>query len=118
MIYITLSLFLIAALLGATLLFYVLTNKDTPKGLAIIHGTFAALGILFLIALIMILPVKPYLSLGLFILAAIGGFILIYRDLTGKSLPKWLAFGHGITAIIAFVTLVIYLFGYLVSTVV
>lgn len=109
MIIVTLLLFLLAASLGITLLFYVLKNKNTPKGLAFLHGSTAATALVFLIALLFT-PAKPYLSLTVFVFAALAGFIMMYRDLTGKSLPKWLALSHGTLALIGFVLLVIALF--------
>jgi hypothetical protein len=33
------------------------------------------------------------------------GIVLITRDVTGKSLPKWLSIGHGLIAIAGFVFL-------------
>ncbi len=98
-------IFLLAAVLGAYLISFILGNKNTPKGVAIIHGGTAALGIIFLIIVTIVYPIKPYISLVLFILAAIGGFTMMYRDLTGKSLPKWLAIGHGLLAAVALVLL-------------
>lgn len=100
--------FLIAAIMGAILLSYVLRNKNTPKALAFTHGTFAAIGIVLLIVCAVICVSKPVVSLTLFIIAALGGFTLIYRDLTGKTLPKWLAVGHGLIAVTAFIFLLIF----------
>lgn len=99
------SIFVLAAVLGAYLISFILGNKNTPKGVAIIHGATAALGIILLIIISVIYPIKPYISLILFILAALGGFTMMYRDITGKSLPKWLALGHGLLAVVALILL-------------
>jgi hypothetical protein len=109
MYYLTIFIFAFAALLGIILLSYVLRNKETPKGLAIIHGSIAALGLILLITLIIISPAKAYLSLIFFVLAGLGGFTIMYRDLTGKFLPKWLALGHGLIAVTGFILLIVYL---------
>ena len=100
--------FLVAALLGIYLLFYVLQNKNTPKGIAFTHGPLAAAGLIILIIYALLYKPAPIVSIIIFILAAMGGLILIYRDLTGKSLPKWMALGHGVAAIIAFIFLIIF----------
>lgn len=107
---ITLLFFIIAALLGVFLIYYILTGKNTPKGLAIIHGLTAALGIVSLVIVLIITHVNAYISLVLFILAALGGFLMMYRDITGKSLPKWLALGHGLIALSAFILLLLALY--------
>jgi hypothetical protein len=49
-------------------------------------------------------------SIVLFVMAALGGLVLIYRDMTGKSIPKWLAVGHGLIAVAGFIFLLIYTF--------
>lgn len=103
-------IFVFVALLGLLLLTYVLRNKETPKGVAIIHGSFAALGIILLIIYLCLYTPKPYLVLSAFILAALGGFTLMFRDITNRSLPKWLALGHGLIAIIGFILLLVFTF--------
>ena len=93
----------LTALGGAVLLGYVLFNKPTPKGLSIIHGAAAFLGIVLLatFALTTDAEHRHIPSLVLFVVAALGGGFLIYRDITGKSIPKWLAIGHGLIALFA-----------------
>ena len=110
MLTLTIIIFAIVALLGLLLLTYILKNKNTPKGVAIIHGSFGALGILLLAIYICLYSSRPYLSLIIFILAAVGGFIMMFRDITGRSLPKWLALGHGSIAVIGFILLLVFFF--------
>ncbi|GEM_PF-4197312 len=38
------------------------------------------------------------------------GILPIYRDLIGKFIPKWLAVGHGMAALIGFLFLIIFIF--------
>lgn len=103
--------FALAALLGFYLLSYVLQGKNTPKGVAFTHGPLAATGLIILIVYALLHHPSPMLSIVLFVLAALGGGLLIVRDITGKSLPAWLAMGHGLTAIAAFLLLIyFYLF--------
>lgn len=110
MLFTAIGLFSIAAILGMILISFVLTNKNTPKGIAFIHGPIAAIGIILLIVYAFFHNPSPIISIILFILAACGGFVLIYRDITGKSVPKWLAIAHGLTAIIGFVFLLVFAF--------
>lgn len=103
-------LFALAAFLGLYLLSFVLQNKNTPKGVAFTHGPLAATGLIILILYALLYSPSPIISIILFVLAAMGGIMLIYRDLMGKSLPKWMAIGHGLVAITGFVFLIIFYF--------
>src|SRR5262245_4474285 len=98
--------FLLAGLLGAFLLTYVLRNKNTPKGVAILHGSMGATGILLLA---FAAYTFPWLVVY-FCLVALGGIILFLRDITGRSIPSWLALGHGFLAITGVFILVLFLF--------
>ena len=102
--------FALAALLGLYLLSFVLQNKNTPKGVAFTHGPLAAAGLIILIIYAFFHHPSPIVSIILFVLAALGGVMLIWRDLTGKSVPKWMAIGHGLTAIVGFIFLIIFTF--------
>lgn len=109
MITVSIVCFIIAALLGATLLTYVLTNKPTPKGIAILHGTFAALGLIFL--LISAFDKKSlWLWVAFFAVVAIFGFYMFTRDMLGKGVPKTIALIHGSVAILLFGSLLYFLF--------
>jgi hypothetical protein len=111
MIIVALGFFSLAAILGLILLSFVLRNKHTPKGFLISHGMLAAIGVVLLISYIVTsAPPRPVESLVLFIIAAAGGATMGYRDITGKSVPKWLAITHGLIAISGFISLVIYRF--------
>jgi hypothetical protein len=109
-IYGIIGLFSLGALLGMYLLVLILQSKQTPKSVAFIHGLFVATALIMLI--IYAVNNGPGLmeSIVLFVMAAVGGLTLIYRDVTGKSMPKWLAIGHGLLAIAGFVFLLCYAF--------
>lgn len=102
--------FALAALLGVYLLSFVLENKNTPKGVAFTHGPIALIGLIILIVYALFHNPSPIVSIILFVLAALGGIMLIYRDIVGKSIPKWMAIGHALTAIAGFVLLIIFAF--------
>ena len=106
MLIIGLLFIVLAAVLGFYLLSFVIQNKNTPKGIAFLHGPFAAIGIIILIICAILYHPSLWVSIGIFIIAALGGLTLIFRDLTGHSFPKWLAIGHGLVAIIGFVILI------------
>lgn len=110
MLIIAILLFTLAALLGIYLLSFILQNKNTPKGVAFTHGPLAALGLIILIVYAIMYKPAPYVSIIIFILAALGGIMLIYRDITGKTLPKWMAVGHGLVAIVGFIFLISFTF--------
>lgn len=109
MLYAAVIFILLAALLGLYLLSFLLQNKNTPKGIAFIHGPLAATGLIILIIYACLYKPAPLLSIVLFVLAALGGVMLISRDILGKSVPIWMALGHGLTALIGFGFLIYFL---------
>lgn len=110
MLYTAIAFFSLAAILGLTLASFVLRGKSTPKALVLVHGPFAAIGIFLLLVYAFYQSPKPIASLVLFIIAALGGFVMLYRDLTGQVLPKWLAVAHGLIAITGFAFLLAFVF--------
>ncbi|WP_442499363.1 hypothetical protein [Methylobacter sp. sgz302048] len=110
MIIAAIVLFSLAALLGIFLLTFVLRGKETPKAVTFIHGPIAFTGLVLLIVYAFQYSPAPIASLILFIIAALGGFVLIARDLTTSSMPKWLALLHGLIAVAGFVLLLKFAF--------
>src|ERR1700741_2664963 len=104
------GLFALGALIGMYLISMVLQNKETSKSAAFIHGIFVAVALIMLIAYAVKNGPGLTESIILFVMAALGGFVLIYRDLTGKKIPKWLAVGHGMLAIGGFIFLLLFAF--------
>lgn len=87
----------LAVILGLYLISFVLNKKTPPKGVAIIHGTLAALGIfaLLIYALTTNGHHKHWDSFAIFVTAAIGGIYLFSRDIKHKKIPAWVAVLHG-----------------------
>ena len=110
MLYTAIAFFSLAALLGMFLLSYVLQDKETPKAVAFAHGAMAATGVILLITYSFYRSPTPMISLILFVMAALGGLFLIFTDLTGKPIPKWMALGHGLTAITGYIFLLVFTF--------
>lgn len=111
MLIIAIILFLTAAIFGAIVVTAVFRNEPTPPLMVLIHGSFAFLGILTLIAGGIAAGFTSWLllsSLILFILAAIGGFAMLMIDLSKKPIPKLFAVFHPLFAVAALILLVVY----------
>ena len=111
MLLIAIVFFLLAAMLGIYLLSYVFAEKNTPKGVVIIHGFLAFLGILFLILYSFFYTI-PLFSLIFFIVAALGGGFMLKLDIFGKKIPKILALGHGVIALVGLLLLIAFFMNY------
>lgn len=105
-IYTAITIFGIAAILGMYLLSLVMRDKETPKGASIIHGLFAAIGLGLLVIYCAGRQPGPVASIIVFTIAALGGVVLIYKDITGRKVPKWLGILHGLTALAGFLILI------------
>lgn len=110
-LYTIIGLFASSALIGLYLLVLVLQNKETPKAVSFVHGGFVVVAFILLISYLVKNSPGPIESVVLFAMAAVGGVVLIYRDITGKKIPKWLAIAHGLLAVSGFIFLLIYTFG-------
>lgn len=110
-LYWIITLFALGALVGLYLLALVLQKKETPLFVALIHGAFVVCAFILLIYYASERETGLTESIILFFLAAIGGLTLFIRDVLGKSLPDWLAIGHGMVAIVGFIFLLLNTFG-------
>ena len=109
-IYSAIAILGMTAILGMYLLSLVLRNKTTPKGVSIMHGLFAVTGLVLLIVYCLGNNPGPLESIIVFSIAALGGFILIYKDITGQKIPKWLGIVHGLTAVTGYILLLCFAF--------
>ena len=109
-LYTIVGLFALGAIIGMYLLAMILQNKETPKGVVFIHGLFVVIALVMLIVYVTNHTPGPTESLVLFVIAAVGGLVVVYTDLTGKKIPKWLAVVHGLVAVTGFVYLLLYTF--------
>lgn len=112
MLYTTIALFAIAAVIGLFLLKDWI-SKRTPSRVAVyIHGGIAATGLVLLLIYALQNPSNyPQTSILLFVIAALGGFYLFYTDLTKKPAPNGVALIHALVTVGAFVTLLLFVFG-------
>ncbi len=113
MIYWPVILFAIAAVGGLTLAYRKFVGKELPIWLAAFHGIFAAAGLI-------ILAVNVYndssntlmnIALVMFIIFALGGFVLLSYHVRKKAHPIALIGIHGAGAVISFLILLAAVFG-------
>lgn len=100
-------LFLLAALGGIVMLVRLLRRRELPWPLAIAHGVLAAIALI--LVLIAFLQGKANLAtpLVLFVIAALGGFVLLSFHLRKRVHPLWLAVIHGLVAVTGFIFLLL-----------
>ncbi len=109
MIYWPVILFAIAAVGGLTLGIMKFSGKDLPWSVVIGHGIFAAAGLIVLIIYVLenTNNILMDISLVLFLITAIGGFIVLSFHLRKMKQPDKLILIHGSAAIISFILLLI-----------
>ena len=109
MLIISAILFAVAALGGLVLGVLGLRQRDLPMWLSVIHGVVAAAGLIILILGVIAgnTGALPIISLVLFVIVALGGFVLFSYHLRRKPHPKGLIVIHALAAVIAFVLLLI-----------
>ena len=107
------GLFAVAAIGGLTLAGMKFAGKELPIPLALLHGAFAAAGLVTLILSILENRTNTLMNIALvlFIIVAAGGFTLFALHLMKKKQPILLIVAHGLGAVISFVVLLIALFG-------
>lgn len=111
LIYVTIILFAVAAVLGLTILVKWLSKKEVSRTVVYAHGVVAAVALVALAAYALQNPENyPQLALALFVIAALGGFYMFFRDLQNKMSPYSIAFVHALLAVGGFVTLLLYAF--------
>ncbi len=82
-------------------------EKHPPMPLALLHGALAAAALLLVIAAFVQVGASDlgWLALALFVIAALGGFVLFANHLRKKPLPTPLVLVHGGAAVVGFVLL-------------
>jgi hypothetical protein len=100
--------FAVAAVLGATMALRFFTQKGIQLPMALLHGVFAAAGLALLAVggMQASFPGRTGLALGLFLVAAVGGFIMFGRHLMRLAMIPALIVIHGGAAVVSFLILV------------
>ncbi|MBS1911389.1 MAG: hypothetical protein JST22_05330 [Bacteroidetes bacterium] len=106
----TIVCFAVAAAVGLTAAIAHLSGRTPGIPVALIHGLFAATGLILVISLVLR---SPMAGLGMyalisFLVAAVGGFILFSFHVRKKTLPRGLIVGHGLLAVAGFVLLLLW----------
>lgn len=111
MIYASIVLFALSALLGLIILIKWLTKKDASRGVVYSHGIAAVIALAVLIVYAVQHPDNfPKVSIILFALAAVAGLYMFILDLKKKFSPMAVAFTHALVAVAAFVSLLLFAF--------
>jgi hypothetical protein len=101
-------LFAVAALVGLSMAVAAFQDLLPPVPSAVVHGVFAATGLVLLILAIGLHGVggAARWALGCFLLAALGGLALAFGfHARRKSLPRGFVAGHALIAVIGFLLL-------------
>jgi hypothetical protein len=110
-IYTSIALFALSAVLGLSILIKWLTHKTASRAVIFSHGIVAAGALVLVIAFAFQHPENfPKISLLLFIVAAIVGFYMFFRDLQKKMSPIAVALAHALMAVCGFVALLVFAF--------
>lgn len=100
-----LALFAVAAVIGIIMANIHFGGKNPPLPMALLHGLFAASGLGVLILALLQGGDVQLVSLVLFVVAALGGFLLFSFHLRQKRLPSPVVIIHAAVAVIAFLIL-------------
>ena len=110
MLYVVIVLFALAAVMGVLVLKNVLAANHAPRTVVYTHGIFAAVALVLLIIYAAQNGTNGVMtSIVLFIIAAVGGFYMFFRDLKGKLGPVWLAIVHALLAVTGFIILLLFI---------
>jgi hypothetical protein len=107
MLYAIIALFALAAVMGLTVAVAIFKPvPSTPKPAVVAHGILGASALILLIYYAVNNPGNyPRISLVLFVVAALGGAVLLVNDLKKKPGPRSLVIIHALVAVSAFVLL-------------
>ena len=107
MLKIAAGLFAVSALGGVVLATLHFREKTIPLPLALLHGLLGAAGLVTLGWSVFKLAAGGYagLSLGVFVLAALGGFFLFSFQLRQQRLPSPVVVIHALVAVTGFLLL-------------
>lgn len=111
MIFVSMIAFILAAMFGLFMLFYVLGGNRPPRMLSLTHGTFAVIGLVLL--LVSAFYISEFrIAAIIILLAALGGIYMFSFDLRQLQIPKKVAVIHGLAAITGFLVLMFAIFSY------
>lgn len=103
-------LFALAAVGGLALAVLRLRGRPLPTSAALIHGGAAAAGLVALAYAVFVSDLHAGVPLALFVIAALGGFVLFAFHLLRKPIPVPAMAVHAGVAVVAFGLLLVGLF--------
>lgn len=84
-----------------------LKGHHIPKALTFIHGVLVVTGLLLLILFNLSYPeYANWISVGLFVLAAMGGIYILIHDIRHEKVPLSVVIAHGIVAVSGYAYLI------------
>lgn len=108
--YLALGFFVLAIFFGLIVFIQLLCDRPSFKPAVFLHGLVALLGLSCLgVYAYQQSGAKPWLSLSILILAALGGLAILSFDLRKKPVPKIMVLLHPLAALCGLVLLVYYL---------
>lgn len=108
--YLALGFFVLAIFFGFIVFIQLLCDRPSFKPAVLIHGLVAILGLGCLgIYTYQHAGTKPWISLGILILAALGGLTMLSFDLRKKPVPKIILLLHPLAALTGLGLLIYYL---------
>jgi len=111
----SIALLALAAVFGIYMIFRVFGGAMPPWGAAILHGLFAAAGLVILLYATFLAgtpqPQAVVFAAVLLTVAALGGFVLVSFHVRKQVPPKALAGSHALLAVAGFGTLALSLLG-------
>lgn len=112
MLVFSLILFALAAVLGIIVALAILRRQTTSKAVVAAHGVAGAAGLVVLLIYALQQP-QTLLSIavGLLVVAAVGGFVLLANDLRGRPGPVPLVAIHAVAAVVAVVLVAVVFLG-------
>lgn len=104
-------LFSLGALVGLTMAVTHFRGKVVPVGWGLLHGAFVGGGLIMLLVLLLGAedPGRGWVIFGLFLLAALGGAFLFYRQQRDEPWPNLVILAHGGLALTTLVLLYLWL---------
>lgn len=107
MITVSILLFATAAIAGISFLVRLLRKQQLTWGPTLLHGAAAALALVLVLLAFLRGDTRLGTPLAFFVVAALGGFVLVSFHLRQKPHPIPLAIVHGLVAAAGFVLLVL-----------
>jgi hypothetical protein len=102
---IRITFFLLAFIIGAFILLFLLKGKETPKSLVFLHALFALVALVLLGIYTFRYDPVPAGSKILFVIAAAGGLVFAWLEMARTPAPGWFAWTQSLMAGAAFVAL-------------